>query len=74
MSYTPGPGDILGQYAGHPHDPRAPEDDSDDTTAESLSEIREWLAIAEIANDNGNLRRRSQALKKAKAILEEALA
>ena len=74
MAYTPGPGDILGQYTGHPHDPRTPEDDSDDTTAESLSEIREWLAIAEIAHDNGDLRRRSQALKKAKAILEEALA
>ncbi len=74
MTYTPGPGDILGQYAGHPHDPRTPEDDRDDTTAESLSEIREWLAIAEIAHDNGDLRRRSQALKKAKAILEEALA
>ncbi len=73
MAYTPGPGDILGQYTGHPHDPRTPEDDSDDTTAESLSEIREWLAIAEIAHDNGDLRRRSQALKKAKAILEEAL-
>ena len=65
---------MLGQYAGHPHDPRTPEDDSDDTTAESLSEIREWLAIAEIANDNGDLGRRSQALKKAKAILDEALA
>ena len=33
MTYTPGQGDILGQYAGHPHDPRTPEDDSDDTTA-----------------------------------------
>jgi len=74
MSYTPGPGDILYLYTGHPHDPRTPEDDRDDTTAESLSEIREWLAIAEIAHDNGDLRRRSQALKKAKAILEEALA
>lgn len=70
----PGDSETWPMFAGHPHDPRAPEDDSNDTTAESLSEIREWLAIAEIAHDNGDLRRRSQALKKAKAVLEEALA
>jgi hypothetical protein len=35
MIYTPGPGDMLGQYSGHPHDPRTPDDGSDDTTAES---------------------------------------
>ncbi len=73
MSYTPGPGDILSFYSGHPHDPRTPDDDSDDTSAESLSEIREWLAIAEIAHDNGDFRGRRQALEKANAILEEAL-
>ena len=26
----PGPGDLLPIYAGHPHDPRTPEDDVDD--------------------------------------------
>jgi hypothetical protein len=39
MTYTPGPGDILGQYSGHPHDPRTPEDDSDDTTEEAIVDV-----------------------------------
>ena len=46
MSYTPGPGDMLGQYAGHPHDPRSPEDDSDDTTAAALVDVAEYIADA----------------------------
>ena len=46
MSYTPGPGDMLGQYAGHPHDPRSPEDDSDDTTEEALVAVAEYIADA----------------------------
>jgi hypothetical protein len=46
MTYTPGPGDILGQYAGHPHDPRSPEDDSDDTTEEALVDVSEYIADA----------------------------
>jgi len=46
MSYIPGPGDILGQYAGHPHDPRSPEDDSDDTTEESIVDVFEYIADA----------------------------
>ena len=46
MSYTPGPGDILGQYTGHPHDPRTPENDSDDTTEEALVDVAEYIADA----------------------------
>ena len=46
MTYTPGPGDILGQYAGHPHDPRTPEDDSDDTTEEAIVDVFEYIADA----------------------------
>jgi len=69
----PGPGDLLPAFAGHPHDPRAPDDDDDDTTADTLTEIREWLAIAEIANSNGDFRKRRQALEEAQAMLEEAL-
>jgi|JI10StandDraft_1071094.scaffolds.fasta_scaffold87789_5 hypothetical protein len=69
----PGPGDLLPIYAGHPHDPRTPEDDVDDATAESLTEIREWLAIAEIANSNGDFRKRRQALEEVQAMLEEVL-
>ncbi len=46
MIYTPGPGDMLGQYAGHPHDPRTPEDDSDDTTEEAINGVRTLIACA----------------------------
>ena len=70
----PGPGDLLPAFAGHPHDPRAPDDDDDDTTADTLTEIREWLAIAEIAYSKGDLRKLRQALEEAQATLEDALA
>ena len=46
MTYTPGPGDILGQYTGHPHDPRTPEDDSNDTTEEAIVDVFEYIADA----------------------------
>lgn len=46
MTYTPGPGDILGQYSGHPHDPRTPEDDSDDTTEEAIVGVFGYIADA----------------------------
>ena len=54
MSYTPGPGDILGQYAGHPHDPRTPDDGSDDTTAEAINMVRALVvsaAASEVCGD-----------------------
>jgi len=70
----PGPGDLMPQFVGHPHDPRNDSDDGDDSTAESLTEIREWLAIAEIAHSKGDFRKRRQALEEAQATLEEALA
>ncbi len=54
MSYTPGPGDILGQYTCHPHDPRTPEDDSDDTTEEAIFSVAEYMFDALIAYRSGN--------------------
>ena len=54
MSYTPGTGDILGQYAGHPNDPRAPEDDSDDTTEEAIVSVSEYMFDALMAYRSGN--------------------
>ena len=71
--YCPGPGDLLPINAGHPHDPRTPENDDDDTTADALDEIREWLSIAEVAHSNGDFGKRRQALEAAQTILEEAL-
>jgi len=73
QSRCPGPGDLMPQFAGHPHDPRTPDDD-DDATPETFAEIREWLAIAEIAHSKGDFRKRRQALEEAQATLEEALA
>ena len=54
MIYTPGPGDMLGQYAGHPNDPRTPEDDSDDTTEEAIFSVSEYMFDALIAYRSGN--------------------
>jgi hypothetical protein len=50
------------------------DDDDDDSTAEAFAEIREWLAIAEIAYSKGDLRKLRQALEEAQATLEEGLA
>ena len=37
---------MLGQYSGHPHDPRTPDDDSDDTTEEAIVGVFEYIADA----------------------------
>ena len=73
MSYTQSPGDILGQYAGHPHDPRTPDDDSDDTTAESIADVRCFLVAAELAAKRGELDKAREALLEAKLSIEELL-
>jgi len=73
MTYTPGPGDILGQYAGHPNDPRAPEDDSDDTTAKSIADARCFLVVAELAAKRGEIGKAREALRKAMLSIEELL-
>ena len=48
MSYTRGPGDeaTWPAFSGHPNDPRAPEDDSDDTTEEAIVDVFEYIADA----------------------------
>ncbi len=73
MSYTPGPGDILGQYAGHPHDPRTQEDDSDDTTVESIAEVRCFLVAAELAAKRGEIGKAREALREARFSIDELL-
>lgn len=42
----PGPGDLMPAYSGHPHDPRTPEDDSDDTTEEAIVDVFGYIADA----------------------------
>ncbi len=54
MTYTankrflsgPGDSETWPPFAGHPHDPRTPEDDSDDTTEEALVDVSEYIADA----------------------------
>ena len=73
MSYTPGPGDILYLYTGHPHDPRTPDDDSDDTTAESIADVRRFLVSAELAANRGEMDKAREALIEAKLSIENLI-
>lgn len=73
MAYTPGPGDILYLYTGHPHDPRTPEDDGDDTTAESIADVRCLLVEAELAAKRGEMDKALDALREARFSIEELL-
>ena len=71
--YTPGPGDLLPLFAGHPHDPRAPEQDDDDATAEVINDVRYWLNLAHVAALNADLPKARKHLEEAKAALDELL-
>ena len=75
MAYTPGPGDseTWPPFAGHPHDPRAPEDDSDDTTAELIADVRCFLVAAELAAKRGELDKARDALLEVKLSIEEMI-
>ncbi len=72
-AYAPGPGDLLKPFAGHPHDPRAPEDDSDDAAAEVINDVRYWLNLAHVAALNADLLKARKHLEEAKAALDELL-
>ena len=62
MSYTPGPGDILGQYAGHPHDPRTPDGDDDDTTAEAIDMVHTLVCSAAASESLGDRAKAKQKM------------
>ena len=51
-------------YAGHPLDPRAPLDD-EDPTLDVISDVRGFLAIAEVAAKKGDLGKARYALAEA---------
>ena len=70
MTYTPRPGDVLFLYTGHQHDPRTPDDDSDDTTAESIADVRRFLVAAELAAKRGEMDKAREALIEAKLSIE----
>jgi len=61
--------DYMPPCAGHPHDPRAPECDDDDATADVIEDVRQLLDMAEIAAGNGNLAKARQLLAEAHASL-----
>lgn len=69
--YCPGPGDLLGQYTGHPHDPRTPDDDEDDATVDVINDVRHFLNMAEAAATTGDWSKARQALVEARLSLEE---
>lgn len=73
VSYTPGPGDAetWPPFAGHPHDPRTPDGDDDDTTAESIAVVRDLLIAAEEFAKRGLMIAARLALVEAKNNLEE---
>lgn len=73
MSYVPGPGDLLPPFAGYPHDPRTPEHDGDDATAEVINDVRYWLNLAHVAALNADLPKARKHLEEAKAALDELL-
>ena len=52
-------------YAGHPHDPRALIDDDEDTTLDVISDVRSFLATAEVAAKKGDLGKARHALAEA---------
>lgn len=73
MSYVPGPGDLLPPFACHPHDPRTPEDESDDATAEVIDDVRYWINRAHVAALNADLLKAREYLGEAKSALDELL-
>ena len=71
MSYAPGPGDLLPPFAGHPHDPRTPDPDDDDATADVINDVRQFLNMAEVAAAKGDWKKAKQARVEARLSLEE---
>jgi hypothetical protein len=68
-----GPGDAATwpPFMGHPLDPRAPMDDDEDPTLDVISDVRSFLATAEVAASKGDLAKARQALIEARLSLEE---
>ncbi len=63
--------DYMPPPAGHPHDPRTPECDEDDATADVIDDVRQFLVMAEIAASKGDLAKARQSLIEARLSLEE---
>lgn len=72
--FLSGPGDseTWPMFAGHPHDPRAPDGDDDDT-AESIADVIRFLVAAELAAKRGEFDKAREALLEAKLSIEEMI-
>jgi hypothetical protein len=72
--YAPGPGDLLPPFSGHPHDPRAPEqDDDDDVTKYTIADVKYFVDLAARTEAKGDMANARKHLEKAKAALDELL-
>lgn len=72
----PGPGDLMPQYAGHPHDPRTPDADDVDEVEECqdlIAKLRQEIDMAETALFRRDMEKARKALEEAMLALEEAL-
>lgn len=63
--------DYMPPPAGHPHDPRTPECDEDDATADVIDDVRQLLIMAEDEAFIGDLAKARQLLAEAHAYLGE---
>lgn len=73
-AYTPGPGDIMPPFAGHPHDQRTPEPDDDDADEYVIADVKYFVEFAERAAAKGEKSKARDALVRARDSLDEILA
>jgi len=75
MTYILGPGDseTWPPFVGHPHDPRIPEDDSDDTTAEAINMVRALVVSAAASEVCGDRTMAEKKMVAARDMINELL-
>lgn len=72
-AYTPGPGDLMPTFAGHPHDPRTPEPDGDYATIDIIDEVREYMLMAEAAVGDGDTAKARRYLHEVRELIEDLI-
>jgi len=70
-AYTPGPGDLMPTFSGHPHDPRTPEHDGDDATIDIINDVREYMNMAEVAVGKGDMAEARRCLSEVRMLIED---
>ncbi len=81
MTYTannrflsgPGDSETWPPFVGHPNDPRAPEDDSDDTTAEAINMVRALVVSAAASEVCGDRTMAEKKMVAARDMINELL-